>query len=69
LYNAEKWEAMAQPMTHPGASSLKGSVSSNVEMWPVSICIFKNILTAIVFEYIIARFFSSTLPNRSAAFC
>jgi hypothetical protein len=47
---------MVQPMTHPGASSLKGSVSSKVEMWRAGFnCMFKNMLTAIVFEYIIAN--------------
>ncbi len=47
---------MVQRMTHPGASSLKGHVSSNVEMWRAGFkFMFKNMLTAIVFEYIIAN--------------
>jgi hypothetical protein len=41
---------MVQQMTNPGASSLKGCVPSNVEMWRAGFnCMFKNMLTAIVF--------------------
>ena len=43
-------------MTPAGVSSLKGRVSSNVEMWRAGFnCMFKNMLTAIVFEYITAN--------------
>jgi hypothetical protein len=51
----EEREALVQQMTHTGASSLKGSASSNVYMWRTGFnCMFKYMLTAIGFEYIIA---------------
>jgi hypothetical protein len=64
LWIPEEWEAMVHQMTHPGASSLKGSVSSNVEMWPAGFnCMFKNMLTAIVFENIIANLHNPHRPR------